>query len=68
MKFYIEFQGYKLTKTECYNYEEARYFLTKILDQCMHCYKQRNPVKISGSEEFNLQYKILSKLKLVRTK
>ena len=68
MKFYIEFQGYKITKTECYNYEEARYFLTKILDQCMHCYKRKENRKLSGAEEFKMQYKILSKLRLVRTK
>jgi hypothetical protein len=65
MRFYFEFKGKKLQGTECFSYQEARFILVKILDQCMRTYKKRYDKKIYGNEELKLQHKILSKLNLV---
>lgn len=68
MKLYIEFNGNKLRGTECFSYQEARFMLIKILDQCMESYKKYYNKRIFGSEELQMQYKILSKLKMIRQK
>lgn len=67
MKIYLEFEGNKLTGTECINYQEARYIIIKILDQCMLRYKKYHNKKLFGHEEEKLQHKILSKLRFVVT-
>lgn len=68
MKLYIEFDGQKLSGTECFSYQEARFVLHKILDKCIVRYAKTQNKKIFGHEELKLHDKILAKLKLVRLK
>lgn len=65
MKFHFEFKGKKLKGTECFSYQEAKFNLIKVLDQCMITYRRSYNKKIGGTEELKLQEKILSKLNLV---
>lgn len=65
MKLYIEFDGRKLTGTECFSYQEAQFVLYKILEKCMARYSKNHGKRIFEHEELKLQDKILSKLKLI---
>lgn len=66
MTLYLEFNGKRLKGTECFNYQEARYVLIKILDQCMDTYKKNYNERVSATEQLQIQYKILSSLKMVQ--
>lgn len=68
MKLYIEFAGTKLNGTECLTYQEARFMVFKIVDQCIVNYRKHNKRKVFATEEMWLQSKILAKLKLIRLK
>lgn len=64
MKLYIEFAGTKLSGTECVTYQEAKFMVFKIIDQCILNYRNNTKRKILATEEMKLQSKIMSKLKL----
>lgn len=62
---YFEFKGKKLSGTDCYTYQEAKYVLFKIVDQCISTYKKKYNKHLTASEELYMYYKILSKLQMV---
>ena len=65
MKFYYELKGNKLNGTECRSYQQAKFILFKIIDECIEHYEFAHNRKMNCTEELRFQNKILSKLKLV---
>lgn len=66
MKLYFEFKGKKLKGTESFSYQEAKYKLAKLLEQCINTHKKAYNIAYLGEEELILSQKILMNLTLVK--
>lgn len=66
MTLYFEFKGKKLKGTESFSYQEAKYKLAKLVEQCIDAHKFSYNKTYLGEEELILCNKILINLKLVK--
>lgn len=65
MKYQIEFEGRKLSQTECKTYSEARLIMYKIARQCIEAYRKIcADHKYDQARENRLQIRIIEILKI----
>ncbi len=68
MKLYLEFDGAILDQTESFNFMELQSNILKVVSECVVRLKKTHKKNLSAAEENLLKDRILSKLRIVKSK